>query len=144
MCAAFFEKLPALQQTLLKDVQAGFEGDPAAKSREEIIFCYPGFYAIYIYRVAHELYLQNVPYIPRIMTEYAHSSTGIDINPGAQIGEYFFIDHGTGVVIGETTVIGNHVKLYQGVTPVSYTHLDVYKRQATACPTPRSLRRWAM
>lgn len=96
--------------------RAGFEGDPAAKSREEIIFCYPGFYAIYIYRVAHELYLQNVPYIPRIMTEYAHSSTGIDINPGAQIGEYFFIDHGTGVVIGETTVIGNHVKLYQGVT----------------------------
>lgn len=116
VCAAFFEKLPVLQQTLLKDVQAGFEGDPAAKSREEIIFCYPGFYAIYIYRVAHELYLQNVPYIPRIMTEYAHSSTGIDINPGAQIGEYFFIDHGTGVVIGETTMIGNHVKLYQGVT----------------------------
>lgn len=116
ICADFFKKLPHLQQMLLKDVQAGFDGDPAAQSKEEIIFCYPGFYAIYIYRVAHELYKQKVPFIPRIMTEYAHSSTGIDINPGATIGEYFFIDHGTGVVIGETTVIGNHVKLYQGVT----------------------------
>ena len=101
---------------LLKDVQAGFDGDPAAKSKEEIIFCYPGFFAIYVYRLAHELYVQNVPFIPRIMTEYAHGKTGIDINSGAEIGEYFFIDHGTGVVIGETTVIGNNVKLYQGVT----------------------------
>ena len=105
-----------VQEMLLKDVQAGFDGDPAAKSREEIIFSYPGFLAIYVYRLAHILYLEEVPFIPRIMTEYAHDHTGIDINPGATIGEYFFIDHGTGVVIGETTTIGNNVKLYQGVT----------------------------
>ena len=112
----FISRLPQIQDMLLKDVQAGFDGDPAAKSREEIIFSYPGFLAIYVYRLAHVLYLDNVPFIPRIMTEYAHSNTGIDINPGATIGEYFFIDHGTGVVIGETTEIGNYVKLYQGVT----------------------------
>lgn len=112
----FFESLPEVQEMLLKDMQAGFDGDPAAKSKEEIIFSYPGFLAIYVYRLAHVLYLDEVPFIPRIMTEYAHSSTGIDINPGATIGEYFFIDHGTGVVIGETTEIGNNVKLYQGVT----------------------------
>lgn len=112
----FISCVPHIQQMLLKDVQAGFDGDPAAKSKEDIIISYPGLFAIYVYRVAHELYVQNVPLIPRIMTEYAHSRTGIDINAGAQIGEYFFIDHGTGVVIGETTVIGNHVKLYQGVT----------------------------
>lgn len=116
ICAGLFEKLPRIQKMLLKDVQAGFDGDPAAKSREEIIFSYPGFYAIYVYRIAHELYVEKVPFIPRIMTEYAHGRTGIDINPGATIGEYFFIDHGTGVVIGETTEIGNNVKLYQGVT----------------------------
>ena len=114
--ASFFEQLPDVQEMLLKDVQAGFDGDPAAKSREEIIFSYPGFLAIYVYRLAHILYLEEVPFIPRIMTEYAHDHTGIDINPGATIGEYFFIDHGTGVVIGETTTIGNNVKLYQGVT----------------------------
>ncbi|MBR2765660.1 MAG: serine acetyltransferase [Blautia sp.] len=114
--ASFFESLPQVQELLLKDVQAGFDGDPAAKSKEEIIFSYPGLYAIYVYRLAHVLYLEKVPFIPRIMTEHAHSRTGIDINPGATIGEYFFIDHGTGVVIGETTVIGNYVKLYQGVT----------------------------
>jgi len=112
----FAERVPALQEMLLKDVQAGFDGDPAAKSKEEIIFCYPGFFAIFVYRIAHELYVSHVPYIPRMMTEYAHSGTGIDINPGATIGEYFFIDHGTGVVVGETTEIGNNVKLYQGVT----------------------------
>ena len=112
----FFEQLPEVQEMLLKDVQAGFDGDPAAKSKEEIIFSYPGFLAIYVYRLAHILYLEEVPFIPRIMTEYAHDHTGIDINPGATIGEYFFIDHGTGVVIGETTTIGNNVKLYQGVT----------------------------
>ena len=116
ICEYFFERLPELQQLLLKDVQAGFDGDPAAKSKEEIIFSYPGLFAIFVYRIAHELYIKNVPFIPRIMTEYAHSRTGIDINSGAVIGEYFFIDHGTGVVIGETTTIGNHVKLYQGVT----------------------------
>lgn len=116
ICARFFKKLPDVQLMLLKDVQAGFDGDPAAKSMEEIICSYPGVFAIYVYRLAHILYKENVPYIPRIMTEYAHSGTGIDINPGAEIGEYFFIDHGTGVVIGETTQIGNNVKLYQGVT----------------------------
>lgn len=112
----FFQGLPEIQSMLLKDVQAGFDGDPAAKSKEEIIFSYPGFYAIYVYRLAHVLYVEKVPFIPRIMTEYAHGCTGIDINPGAVIGEYFFIDHGTGVVIGETTEIGRNVKLYQGVT----------------------------
>lgn len=116
ICAGFFEELPDVQQRLLKDVQAGFDGDPAAKSREEIISSYPGVFAIYVYRLAHILYVENVPYIPRIMTEYAHGKTGIDINPGAVIGDYFFIDHGTGVVIGETTEIGRNVKLYQGVT----------------------------
>lgn len=116
ICGNFFRKLPEVQQRLLKDVQAGFDGDPAAKSKEEIISSYPGLFAIYVYRLAHILYLDKVPYIPRIMTEYAHGRTGIDINPGAEIGEYFFIDHGTGVVIGETTEIGNNVKLYQGVT----------------------------
>ncbi len=116
VCKAFFEALPNVHAMLLKDVSAGFEGDPAAKSREEIVFCYPGFLAIFVYRIAHVLYKLEVPFLPRIMTEYAHSRTGIDINSGAEIGEYFFIDHGTGVVIGETAVIGNHVKIYQGVT----------------------------
>ena len=116
ICAGFFEQLPEVQQRLLKDVQAGFDGDPAAKSKEEIISSYPGLFAIYVYRLAHLLYKEKVPYIPRIMTEYAHGKTGIDINPGATIGDYFFIDHGTGVVIGETCIIGNNVKLYQGVT----------------------------
>jgi serine O-acetyltransferase len=101
---------------LEKDVEAAFRGDPAAKSHHEIIFCYPGFEAITVYRVAHELHTLGVPYIPRMMTEFAHAKTGIDIHPGAAIGEGFFIDHGTGVVIGETTDIGTHVKLYQGVT----------------------------
>ena len=116
ICRNFFEKLPEIQRVLLTDVQAAFDGDPAAQSKEEIIFSYPGFFAIFVYRIAHELYVQNVPLIPRIMTEYAHSGTGVDINSGAEIGEYFFIDHATGVVIGETTKIGNHVKVYQGVT----------------------------
>jgi len=114
--AGFFQKIPSVQSLLKKDVQAEFDGDPAAKSKEEIIFSYPGLFAIYVYRIAHILYLKNVPFIPRIMTEYAHSQTGIDINSGATIGEYFFIDHGTGVVIGETCHIGNNVKIYQGVT----------------------------
>ncbi len=116
ICRGFFEQLPRIQKLLLKDVQAGFDGDPAAKSKEEIIFSYPGLFAIFVYRIAHELYIRNVPFIPRIMTEYAHAKTGIDINSGAVIGESFFIDHGTGIVIGETTVIGDNVKLYQGVT----------------------------
>ncbi len=116
ICNAFFTKLPEIQTMLQKDVNAGFLGDPAAQSKEEIIICYPGFYAISIYRFAHELYLQRVPLLPRIMTEYAHGKTGIDINAGAVIGENFFIDHGTGIVIGETCVIGKNVKIYQGVT----------------------------
>jgi serine O-acetyltransferase len=116
ICTTFFDELPKVQRTLLTDVQALFDGDPAAGSKEEVIFTYPGLYAIFVYRVAHILYELEVPIIPRVMSEIAHSLTGIDIGPGAQIGEYFFIDHGTGVVIGETTVIGNHVKIYQGVT----------------------------
>ena len=116
ICFDFFEKIPQIQALLYKDVDAFFDGDPAANSKEEIIFSYPGLVAIYVYRIAHILYCRNVPLIPRIMTEYAHSRTGIDINAGATIGEYFFIDHGTGIVIGETTVIGNNVKIYQGVT----------------------------
>jgi serine O-acetyltransferase len=112
----FIDKLPEIQNMVLKDVQAELDGDPAAGSREEVIFCYPGLYTIFVYRIAHELYKLHIPYIPRIMSEHAHGKTGIDINPGAEIGEYFFIDHGTGIVIGETTIIGNHVKIYQGVT----------------------------
>lgn len=112
----FVNEVPNIQNMLLMDVEAAFYGDPAAKSKEDIIFSYPGLYAIFVYRYAHALYKLNVPYIPRIMTEYAHGKTGIDINPGAEIGKYFCIDHGTGIVVGETTVIGNHVKIYQGVT----------------------------
>ncbi|MGI6002215.1 MAG: serine O-acetyltransferase [Lachnospiraceae bacterium] len=112
----FISRLPYIQKMMLMDVQAGFDGDPAAQSKEDIIFSYPGLFAIYVYRIAHELYVQKVPFIPRIMTEYAHGKTGIDINSGAVIGKYFFIDHGTGIVVGETTEIGDYVKLYQGVT----------------------------
>jgi serine O-acetyltransferase len=113
---SFFEKLPDIYARLLKDADAILKFDPAAYSLEEIIVAYPGFYAIMVYRIAHELYRLNIPILPRIISEFAHSSTGIDIHPGAQIGESFFIDHGTGVVIGETCTIGNHVKIYQGVT----------------------------
>lgn len=116
ICTRFFSSFSQIQKMLIKDVQAAFDGDPAAKTKEEIIFCYPGLFAIFVYRLAHELYLMEIPFIPRIMSEYAHGHTGIDINPGATIGEYFFIDHGTGIVIGETTIIGNNVKIYQGVT----------------------------
>ncbi len=116
LCDRFLMRLPEIKRLLLLDVEALYEGDPAAVCREEVLISYPGFYAISIFRLAHELYLLNVPLLPRIMTEFAHEKTGIDIHPGARIGEYFFIDHGTGIVIGETTVIGDHVKLYQGVT----------------------------
>src|SRR3989440_6408622 len=109
-------RMPDLRTVLAQGVQAAFEGDPAAKSYHEIIFCYPGLEAVTVYRVAHELLLIGVPLIPRMMTEHAHSRTGIDIHPGARIGPGFFIDHGTGVVIGETCDIGTNVKLYQGVT----------------------------
>ncbi len=115
-CAQFMEKLPEVQDILETDVEAAYDGDPAAYSKDEIIYSYPGLYAITVYRIAHILYELNVPLIPRIMSEEAHSKTGIDIHPGAKIGKYFFIDHGTGIVIGETTIIGEHVKVYQGVT----------------------------
>ncbi|HWQ72409.1 MAG TPA: serine O-acetyltransferase EpsC [Desulfitobacteriaceae bacterium] len=112
----FLKRVPKIRGLLATDVQAAFDGDPAASSPDEIVFSYPGIFAISIHRLAHELYLLEVPLIPRIISEYAHNITGIDIHPGAQIGKYFFIDHGTGVVIGETTVIGDYVKIYQGVT----------------------------
>ena len=112
----FMRDLPTVRRMLASDVRAAYQGDPAARSYDEIIFSYPGLLAITIYRAAHQLWEQGIPFIPRIMTEYAHSSTGIDIHPGAHIGESFFIDHGTGVVIGETSEIGDRVRLYQGVT----------------------------
>ena len=112
----FFHRIPKLREYIDTDIQAIFEGDPAAFNNEEIVLSYPGLTAISINRIAHELYLLQVPMIPRIMTEYAHSTTGIDIHPGATIGKYFMIDHGTGIVVGETSIIGEHVKIYQGVT----------------------------
>ena len=112
----FFRRIPGVRAVVQTDVEAAFAGDPAASSTDEIIFCYPGLFAITVYRLAHELYEMGVPMLPRMMTEHAHSVTGIDIHPGAKVGKYFFIDHGTGIVIGETTVIGENVKIYQGVT----------------------------
>ncbi|MGD0076545.1 MAG: serine O-acetyltransferase EpsC, partial [Candidatus Binataceae bacterium] len=116
VCREFLQALPNVRATLQTDVTAAYEGDPAAISTEEVILAYPGVEAIAVQRMAHLLYRQRVALIPRIMTEWAHNKTGIDIHPGAQIGPYFFIDHGTGVVIGETAVLGRNVKLYQGVT----------------------------
>ena len=113
---AFLEKIPDVRKKLALDVQAAYEGDPAVTNLDEVIFCYPGLEAVTIYRLAHELYHLNIPYIPRMLTEWAHARTGIDIHPGATIGSHFFIDHGTGVVIGQTCEIGEHVKIYQGVT----------------------------
>ncbi len=113
---ALLESIPELREILATDVAAAYAGDPAAKSFDEIIFSYPGIFALMVYRVAHKLHVMTVPLLPRIMTEYAHSVTGIDIHPGAEIGEGFVIDHGTGVVIGETTVIGKNVRIYQSVT----------------------------
>jgi len=113
---AFLATFPRIREVLWTDIEAAYEGDPAAYCYAEIVISYPGFYAIMVQRLAHELHLLGVPFIPRIMTEHAHSITGIDIHPGATIGSYFFIDHGTGIVIGETTIIGEHVKIYQGVT----------------------------
>ncbi len=112
----FLDRIPAVRALVESDLEAAFEGDPAATGYDEIVLSYPGLFAITVYRLAHELYLLEVPLIPRMMTEMAHSTTGIDIHPGAVIGSHFFIDHGTGIVIGQTTVIGNRVKLYQGVT----------------------------
>lgn len=116
ICKAFFDRVPKIREYIETDLIAAFDGDPAAGCYEEIILAYPGLIAITVYRIAHELYLEDVPVLPRLMTEYAHSQTGIDIHPGAKIDKYFFIDHGTGIVIGETTVIGKNVKIYQGVT----------------------------
>ena len=112
----FLDQLPELREILATDVQAAYDGDPACKTPAEVIFCYPGLEAITVYRLAHLLHELSIPFIPRMMSEWAHSRTGIDIHPGATIGRYFFIDHGTGVVVGETSHIGDHVKLYQGVT----------------------------
>ena len=116
LCLDFLGKIPQVREFVQTDLQAALDGDPAATSKAEIIFSYPGLFAITVYRLSHVLYEAKVPMIPRIMTEYAHSITGIDIHPGVTIGKYFFIDHGTGIVIGETTVIGDNVKIYQGVT----------------------------
>jgi len=116
ICIEFFDRIPMIRSYVETDLKAAFVGDPAAGSYEEIILAYPGFLASTVSRIAHELYLLKVPVLPRLMTEYAHSLTGIDIHPGARLGKYFFIDHGTGVVIGETSIIGDNVKLYQGVT----------------------------
>jgi serine O-acetyltransferase len=116
LTVAFISKLPEIKRLLATDVKAVYDGDPAATNHEEVIFCYPAIRAMINYRIAHELLVMGIPVLPRIISELAHSSTGIDIHPGAKIGEYFSIDHGTGVVIGETCIIGNHVRLYQGVT----------------------------
>ena len=112
----FFKKLPTVREYIETDLMATLDGDPAAANFDEVILAYPGLMAITVYRIAHELYLLNVPILPRLMTEYAHSETGIDIHPGATIDKYFFIDHGTGIVVGETSIIGKNVKIYQGVT----------------------------
>ena len=116
ICLQFFRQIPAVRARVQQDLEAAYAGDPAATGTDEIIFCSPGLLAITVYRLAHELHLLEVPMLPRIMTEQAHAYTGIDIHPGAVIGNGFFIDHGTGIVIGETTQIGDHVKIYQGVT----------------------------
>lgn len=128
---SYFDTLPKIHQQLKQDVEAMYNGDPAAKSISEVIRTYPGFYAIAAYRLAHSLHQHRIEGFPRIITEHAHSKTGIDIHPGAKIGDYFCIDHGTGIVIGETTVIGNHVKIYQGVTlgALSVDKRDVEKKR---------------
>ena len=135
---AFLEKIPQIRDFIEADVEATYDGDPAAFNKDEIIYSYPGLFAIFVNRIAHELHLLGVPLIPRIMTEYAHSQTGIDIHPGATLGRYFFIDHGTGIVIGETTVIGDNVKVYQGVTLGALStrggqQLKSKKRHPTIC-----------
>lgn len=116
IASVFLGRIPAIRRRLATDVQAAYDGDPSCHGPDDVILCYPGLEAVTVYRLAHELYRLGVPFIPRMMTEWAHRETGIDIHPGAVIGQHFFIDHGTGVVIGETSVIGNHVKIYQGVT----------------------------
>jgi serine O-acetyltransferase len=132
--AEFFRELPVLYAQLLKDADYYAQSDPAASNREEVILCYPGFYALVIYRMAHILHQIGVPLVPRVMSEYAHSQTGIEIHPGATIGRNFYIDHGTGIVIGETAVIGSDVKLYQGVT-LGATYVDKTLRGTKRHPT---------
>jgi len=134
----FISRLPTVKEYLESDIEAAYEGDPAAFSKSEVIISYPGIYAGMVHRLAHELYLLSVPLIPRIMSEHAHSVTGIDIHPGATIGKYFFMDHGTGIVVGETTIIGSHVKIYQGVTLGALStsggqQLKNIKRHPTIC-----------
>ena len=116
ICMEYFRQIPKVREWLNTDIQATYDGDPAADNIDEIILAYPGLFATAIYRLAHELFVLNVPLLPRMMTEYAHRETGVDIHPGATIGKYFFIDHATGIVVGSTSVIGEHVKIYQGVT----------------------------
>ena len=136
ICKEFFAKIPQIREFLETDLHAAFDGDPAAGCLDEIILAYPGLMATTIYRIAHELYLLHVPVLPRLMTEYAHSKTGIDIHPGATIGKYFFIDHGTGIVIGETAVIGKNVKIYQGVTLGAHFLLAADKSSPAKNATP--------
>lgn len=138
ICKTFFDRIPKIREYLETDLLATFEGDPSAGCYEEIILAFPGLFAITVYRMAHELYLENVPVLPRLMTEYAHSLTGIDIHPGATIGKHFFIDHGTGIVVGETSIIGENVKIYQGVTIGALStrggqRLSGKKRHPTIC-----------
>lgn len=123
----YIEKLSDIKELLLDDIDATFNNDPSSKSKEEIIVSYPGIYAIMVYRLAHELFINNVPLLPRLISEVAHSKTGIDIHPGAKIGKHFFIDHGTGIVIGETSVIGDNVRIYQGVTLGALSLKDAQK-----------------
>ena len=130
LAAEMVAKLPQIAQKVQMDLEATFDGDPAAASREEILFSYPGLFAILVYRVAHELYHLQIPILPRMMSEYAHGHTGIDIHPGAQIGDYFFIDHGTGIVVGETAVSGARVKLYQGLTLGGLSTRDGHRSRA--------------
>ncbi len=134
LTSEFLAKLPTLRESLQKDITAIYNGDPASSSEDEIILAYTSFWAITVYRLAHELFLLSIPLIPRMMTEIAHMNTGIDIHPGAQIGDYFCIDHGSSLVIGETAVIGNHVKLYQGVTLGA---LSLQGRETTGVRHPR-------
>ena len=131
ICHEFFTRLPMIRELLDTDLDATYEGDPAAFDKIEIVLAYPGLFATTIYRLAHELELLKVPYIPRIMTEYAHRETGVDIHPGATIGKYFFIDHATGIVIGETSIIGEHVKVYQGVTIGALSTKDGHSLQGS-------------
>lgn len=131
MVIEFFRQIPKIREFLDTDIAATYEGDPAAFDKTEIVLAYPGLFATTVYRLAHELYVQGIPYIPRIMSEYAHAETGVDIHPGATIGKYFFIDHATGIVIGETSIIGEHVKIYQGVTIGALSTKDGHTAQGS-------------